>query len=46
MEFGIDKYAALILKREITKFDGISLPDGKVIEGLIEEAGYTYLGIL
>ena len=47
MEFGKDKYAALILKRgKITKFDGISLPDGKVIKGLIEEAGYKYQGIL
>ena len=28
MEFEIDKYATLVLKREeITKFDGISLPD-------------------
>ena len=31
---------------EITKFDGISLPDGKVMKGLIEGAGYKYLGII
>ena len=47
MEFGIDKYAALMLKRgKITQFDGISLHDGKVIEELIEEADYKYQGIL
>ena len=47
MEFGIDKYAALVLKRgEITKFDGISLPDGRVMKALIEGAGYKYLAIL
>ena len=33
MEFGIDKCATLILKRgEITKSDGISLPDGRVMK--------------
>ena len=43
IEFGIDKCAMLVLKRgKITKFDGVSLPDGKVIEG----TGYKYLGIV
>ena len=47
MEFGIDKCATLVLKRgKITKFDGISLPDGRVMKALIERAGYKYLGIL
>ena len=47
MEFGIDKCATLVLKGEkITKFDGISFPDGKVINGLIEGADYKYLGII
>ena len=47
MEFGIDKCATLILKRgKIAKFDGISLPDGRLMKGLIEGAGYKYLGIL
>ena len=47
MEFGIDKCAKLVLKRgEITKFDGISLSDGRVMKRLIEGAGYKYLGIL
>ena len=47
MEFGIDKCAILVLKRgKITKFDGISLPDGRVIKGLIEGAGYKYMVIL
>ena len=44
--FGIDKCAKLFLKRgKITKFYGISLPDGTVMKGLIEGAGYKYLGI-
>ena len=43
IEFGIDKCAMLVLKRgKITKFDGVSLPDGKVKEG----TGYKYLGIV
>ena len=47
MEFVIDKCATLVMKRgKITKFDGISLPDGRVMKGLIEGAGYKYLGIL
>ena len=47
MEFGIDKCATLVLKRgKITKFDGISLPDGRCMKGLIKGAGYKYLGIL
>ena len=47
MEFWIDKCATLVLKRgKITKFNGISLPDGKVMKGLIEGAGYKYLGII
>ena len=47
MEFGIDKCATLVLKGEkIAKFDGISLPDGKVMNGLIEGADYKYLGII
>ena len=46
MEFGIDKCATLVLKRgEITKFDGILLPDGRLMNGLIEGASYKYLGI-
>ena len=47
MEFGIGKCATSVLKRgEMTKFEGISLPDGKVMKGLIEGAGYKYLGII
>ena len=47
MESGIDKCATLVLKRgKITKFDGISLPDGRCMKGLIKGAGYKYLGIL
>ena len=33
-------------RRKITKFDGISLPDGRVMKGLTEGAVYKYLGIL
>ena len=47
MEFSIDKCATLVLKRgEITKFDGISLPHGRLMKGLMEGADYKYLGIL
>ena len=47
MEFGIGKCGTLVLKRgKIRKLDGISLPDGKVMKGLIEGAGYKYLGII
>ena len=47
MKFGIDKCATLVLtRREITKFDGISLHDRRVMKRLIEGAGYKYLGML
>ena len=47
IEFGIDKCAILVLKRgKITKFDGIWLPDSRVMNGIIEWAGYKYLGII
>ena len=47
MKFGIDKCATLVLKRgKIKKFNGISLRDGRFMEGLIEGAGYKFLGIL
>ena len=47
MEFGIDKCATLVLKRgKATKFDGILLPDGRFMKGLIERTGYKYLDIL
>ena len=43
MEFSIDKCATLVLKRgEITKFDGISLPHGRLMKGLMEGADYKY----
>ena len=47
MEFGIDKYATLVLRRvKIKKCDEVSLPNGRVMKGLIEGAGYKCLGIL
>ena len=47
MEFGINKYATLVPKKgEVTKFNGISLPDGRVMKGLIERGSYKYLSIL
>ena len=33
-------------REKITKFDGISYPDGRLMKVLIEESGYKYLGIL
>ena len=43
----IDKCATLVLKRgKITRYDGISLSDEKVMKGLIEGAGYKYLGVI
>ena len=46
-EFSINKCATLVLKRrKMTKFDVISLLDGRLMKGLIEGAGYKYLGIL
>ena len=45
MQFDIDKCATLVLKRGgITKFEGISQPDGRVMKGLIEGAGYQRSG--
>ena len=47
MEFRIDKCAILVLKRrKIAKFNGISLPDGKIMKGAIEGASYKYLAII
>ena len=47
MKFGIEKCATLVLtRREITKFDGISLHNRRVMKRLIEGAGYRYLGML
>ena len=47
MEYSIDKCAILVLKRrKITKFDGMSLPDGRVMKELTERVGYKYLSIL
>ena len=41
MKFGTDKCAPLVLKMgTITKLDGISLPDGKVMKGSTEGVGY------
>ena len=47
MEYSIDKCAILVLKRrKITKFNGMSLPDGRVMKELTERVGYKYLSIL
>ena len=46
MEFGIDKCYISSEERKITKFDGISLPNEKVMKELIEGAGYKHLGII
>ena len=47
MKFGLEKCAMLVMKRgEMTKSDGIRLPDDRVIKSIHEENGYKYLGIL
>ena len=47
MEFGINKYAILVLKRgKVVKSEGIKLPEDKVIRSLREDEEYKYLGIL
>ena len=47
MEFGIEKCAMLVMKKEkIVKSVGIELPDGKVIKSLQEDENYKYLRIL
>ena len=46
MQFEIKKCAVLIMEREkVIRADGIRLPDGQHMKD-IDEAGYTYLGIL
>ena len=47
MEFGIDKCALLKMEKgKIVKSVGIELPNGKVINLLLEGESYKYLGIL
>ena len=47
MEFSINKYGMLVLKRgKMVKFEGIKLPENKVIRSLREDEEYKYLGIL
>ena len=47
MEFGIEKYALLVIEKEkIVNSVGIELPDSKVIKSLQEGESYKYLGIL
>ena len=47
MEFGINKCAVLIMKREKFHYcEGIKLPDGQSIKGLDEGDGHKYLGML
>ena len=44
MEFGIEKCAALVLKRgKVVKSEGIKLPDNKKMRTFEENEGYTYL---
>ena len=44
MEFGIEKYAMLVMKRgKIVKSVGIELPNDKVIKSLQEGESYKYL---
>ena len=47
MEFSINKYGMLVLKRgKMVKFEGIKLPEDKVIRSLRDDEEYKYLGIL
>ena len=47
MEFGIEKYAMLVMEKgKILKSVGIELPDCKVIKSLQEVESYNCLGIL
>ena len=47
MEFGIEKYALLVIEKgKIVNSVGIELPDSKVIKSLQEGESYKYLGIL
>ena len=47
MEFDIDKCALLKMEKgKIVKSVGIELPNGKVINLLLESESYKYLGIL
>ena len=46
MEFGLSKYAVLIMKRgKVVESDGLCIPDGTMMRN-IEKGGYKYLGIL
>ena len=47
MEFGVSKCSVLEMKkRNVSKCEGIRMPDAQVIRGLEERDGYKYLGIL
>ena len=46
MEFGIEKYATLVMEKgKIEKSVGIELPDGEFIKSLQEGESWKYLGI-
>lgn len=46
MEFGIEKFGLLVMKRgKVVKSGGIKLPDHRTIKGLEDSDGYMYLGI-
>ena len=46
MEFGLKKCGVVIMKRgKLVKFDGIHLPNQEIMK-VVDENGYTYMGIL
>ena len=46
MEFGINKFEIIILKRaNIVRSTGVILPEGKFLKAINDE-GFKYLGIL
>ena len=46
MEFGLEKCASLVMKKgKVVVYDGITLPDDKMIKNLQEDESYKYLGV-
>ena len=46
MEFGISQRATLLMKRIISRSQGIQLPNDEAIRNTEDGEGYEYLGIL
>ena len=47
MEFGLQKYAVVIMKRgKMENCEGVKLPDGGLLKGLEKDESYKYFGVL